>query len=103
MTTWIVVVTIGVATYGLRVSMFVVLGRRTLPAWLDRPMTVVAPAAVAALVGTMALTAQGRIDPIEAPRLVALLAGFVAVRRTGNVMYAFVVGLPFMWVLQLAF
>ena len=34
MTAWIVILAIGAATYVLRVSMFVALGGRTLPAWL---------------------------------------------------------------------
>ncbi len=101
MTTWIVILTIGAATYVLRASMFVVLGGRTLPTWLDRPMAVVAPAAVAAVVGAMTLTSDGRIEPIAAAQLAAVAAGFVAVRRTGNVMLAFVVGLPVMWALRL--
>ncbi len=101
MTAWIVILAIGAATYVLRVSMFVALGGRTLPAWLDRPMAVVAPAAVAALVGAMTLTSNGRVEPLARPELAAVVAGFVAVRRTGNVMLAFAVGLPVMWVLQL--
>ena len=100
MTTWAVIVAIGVVTYLLRVSMFVVVGGRTLPSWLDRPMAVVAPAAVASLVGAMVLTADGRVDPIATPQMIAVVAGFVAVRRTGNVMHAFTVGMPVMWTLS---
>lgn len=100
MSTWIVLAMIGVGTYTMRVSMFVLLGGRTLPAWLDRPMAVVAPAAVASIVGAMTLTAHGRIDPIDPAQLMAVFAGFVVVRRSGNVMHAFAVGMPTMWTLQ---
>ncbi len=100
MSTWIVLAVIGAGTYALRVSMFVLLAGRTLPAWLDRPMAVVAPAAVAAIVGAMTLTAHGAIDPIGPDQLAAVFAGFVVVRRTGNVMHAFAVGMPIMWMLQ---
>lgn len=98
MTTWGVICTIGLATYGLRASMFVLLGGRELSGWLDRPMAVIAPAAIAALVGAMVLTSGGRIDPLATPQLVAIVAAFVAVRRSGNVMHAFTAGLPAMWI-----
>lgn len=98
MNTWIVLLAIGLGTYGFRVSMFVLLAGRVLPGWLDRPMSVVAPAAIAALVGVMAATQSGRIDPLPLPELLALAIGFVAVRRTGNVMHAFTIGLPALWI-----
>ena len=64
-------------------------------------MAAVAPAAVAALVGAMVLASDGRIEPLPAAQLAAVAAGFVAVRRTGNVMLAVAVGLPVMWALEL--
>jgi len=94
-----VIFTVGIGTYMLRASMFVVLGGRTPPQWLQRPLTYVGPAAIAALVGAMLLTTHGQVSVGSIPAVVAALSAFVLVRRTGNVMHSFVVGMPVFWVL----
>ena len=101
MTTWIVLLAVGVGTYALRASMFIVLGRHALPAWTARPMAFIAPAAIAALTCSMLFTHDQAIDPAPLQELAAVAAGFLAVRRTGNVMSAFVTGLPVFWALGL--
>ena len=101
MSAWLIIAVIGLGTYALRVSMFIVLGGRELPTWVHGPMTLVGPAAIAALVGSMLLTSHGRIDIGSIPTIAATVAAFVCVRRTGNVMHAFVVGLPMMWIFSL--
>lgn len=97
MSTWIVLFAVAGGTYALRVSMFVLLGGRALPAWTDTPMTLVAPAAIAALVASLLLTRHGSVIAPSVPDLAAVAAGFVAVRRSGNVMHVFVAGLPVYW------
>lgn len=98
MTSWIVVISIGLGTYLMRASMFVAIGGRTLPPWIERPMALVAPAAVAALVSSTLMVDAGAVVRPPASELLAVIAGFATVRRTGNVMHAFVVGLPVFWV-----
>jgi branched-subunit amino acid transport protein len=100
MTNWIVIAAVAVGTYALRVSMFVVVGRRAVPAWLSAAMTLVGPAAIAALVGSMLFTSAGGVGSPPAAELIALLAGFGVARRTGNVAHALLVGLPAFWVLD---
>lgn len=100
MTAWLVILAVGVGTYVLRASMFVFVGRRTLPAWTATPMGFVAPAAVAALVASMVFTANGSIDAPPLPELAAVTTGFLAARRTGNVMLAFAFGMPTFWLLS---
>jgi len=97
---WIVIGAVGVGTYVLRVCMFLVVGRRSLPTWTVVPMGFVAPAAVAALVGSMLLTQHGSIDVAAMPELAAVTMGFATVRRTGNVMHAIATGLPTFWLLS---
>jgi branched-subunit amino acid transport protein len=77
--------------------MFLLLGARTLPPWTERPMSLVAPAALAALVGSMVMTQHGAVQVLPLPELLAVVAGFLAVRRSGNVMHAFTVGMPVLW------
>ena len=99
--TWIVICSIGLGTYLLRVSMFALIGSRPIPARLDDALAFVGPAAIAALVATMLLTTHGQVTAAPLPEVAAVTAGFLAVRRTGNVMHAIVVGLPVLWALTL--
>jgi len=98
-TALIVFAAIGIGTYLIRSSMFFALGDRNLPAWLDQAMALVGPAAIAALVASAAFTADGRVHALPIPELVAIGAGFLVVRRTGNVLHALLVGFPVMWLL----
>lgn len=100
MSTWLIIAAIGVGTYALRASMFVTLGSRTIPAWLHDPMSLVGPAAIATLVGSMLLTSDGALAIGSIPTVVATVAAFAIVRRTGNVMHAFFVGMPVVWTLN---
>ena len=101
MTTWIVILAVAVGTYALRASMFIVVGRRTLPSWSDVPMSFVAPAAMAALTMSMLFTSRSGIAAPALAELAAITGGFLVVRRTGNICHAFLVGMPIYWVLQL--
>jgi branched-subunit amino acid transport protein len=98
MSTWLVILAVGAGTYLLRASMFLALAGRTLPQWTERPMNLVGPAAMAALVATMTFTSAGSATMPDTATAAAILAGFLAVRRTGNVMHAFIVGLPVFWI-----
>ena len=101
MTAWLVIAAIGLGSYALRSSMFVLLGNRELPAWTATPLALVAPAAIGAMVATMTLTHGGSAAAPPIPELLAMVAGFVVVRRTGNVMHAITVGLPVFWLASL--
>jgi len=101
MTALLVFAAIGIGTYLIRSSMFVVLGDRTVPVWLDQAMALVGPAAIAALVASAAFTTGGRVDALPLSELLAIAAGFLVVRHTGNVLHALLVGFPTMWVLAL--
>jgi branched-subunit amino acid transport protein len=62
-------------------------------------LTYVGPAGIAALVGAMLLTTHGQVGVGSIPAVVAAVAAFVLVRRTGNVMHAFALGMPMFWAL----
>lgn len=100
MTAWIVILLVGGGTYLLRASMFIALGTRSLPAWTQQPLTLVGPAAIAALLGSVVFTAPNLRGAEGVPELVAIVLAFVAVRRTGNVAHAFAIGLPVVWMLS---
>ena len=99
MNAWLVIILVGLGTYSFRAVMFGVLAERDLPAWTERPLSFVGPAAIGSLVGGMLLTEHGRLDPSGHVELVAATAAFLTVRRTGNVAHALLVGLPILWLL----
>lgn len=99
MTALVVFIALGIGTYAIRSSMFVALGDRTLPAWIEQAMTFVGPAAIAALVASAAFTSEGRVEALPISQLCAIALGFLVVRRTGNVLHALTVGFPTLWIL----
>jgi branched-subunit amino acid transport protein len=101
MSTWLVIAAIGLGTYAMRASMFLVVGERVIPAWLERSLGLAGPAAIAAVVATMVLVQDGHLAVEPAPTI-AVVVGFLVVRRTGNVIHAFGAGLPTFWLLTAA-
>lgn len=99
MTAWLVVVAVGLGTWCLRAVMFATVDARSLPAWVDRPLAYVGPAALGALVGSMLFTHGGAIQFAGGAELVAAAAAVVTVRRTGNVALGMATGFPVMWLL----
>jgi branched chain amino acid efflux pump len=100
MSPWLVVVLAGAGSYLLRISMLVVSARFRLPAVVDRAAPFAVPAAFAALAAS-ALTRHTREVGLDAlPALVAVAAGVVVARRTGNGQAALLAGLPVMWLLS---
>jgi branched-subunit amino acid transport protein len=93
---------IGLATYALRASMFIATDRWRPQRWMEAPLALVAPAAIAALLGSMELTSNGHASIESIPSLLASIAAFLAARRSGRVLHAFAVGVPVFWALTLA-
>ena len=94
MTTWIIVLAVGFGTYVIRAGLFVGLTGRRLPVAVQSWLALAGPAAIATLVVSTLVEGRGGAT---APEALAGLGAFVAVRRTGNVTHAFVVGMPALW------
>jgi branched-subunit amino acid transport protein len=98
MNVWIVVLAAGLGSYALRMSM-ISSNRLRLPARLDSAVTLVAPAAFAALCASslagLALTAGFGIGAL--PLVAALAAAGYAVARTGKPYLAVLAGVPAFW------
>jgi branched-subunit amino acid transport protein len=101
MTAWLVIIAIGIGSYAMRAVMLALVSSRPPPASIDSAMRHLGPAAIAALTATMAFTRAGSIRPLPIAELAAIAAGFITVRRTGNVLHAITVGLPTMWLITL--
>lgn len=73
---WLCVLAVGAATIAFKAIGPVLLGRRELPAWLSRPVALLAPAVLAALVVTQAVGGERQI--VADARLAGVGAGALA-------------------------
>ena len=99
MTSWIVILAIGLGSYGLRATMLALVAKRPMPESFGLPMSFVGPAAIAALTGSLVFTSGGAIRTVPIPELVAVITGGLVVRRSGVALHAFGAGLPVFWAL----
>ena len=90
-----IIIVAAVGTFALRASMLVVLAGRRIPASVQARLVLVGPAAIAALcAASLGPGPERRVSWVE---VVAADAAFLTVRRSRNVVHAFVVGLPLIW------
>ena len=102
MSSWSIVLVIGIGTYLTRLSFVGVLGSRAMPTWAERPLKYVAPSVLAALVLPAVLLEDGGLDvtPTGNPRFLAAVAAAAVVLRFRSVSWAIVVGMGALWLLQ---
>ena len=99
MTAWLVICAVGLGTYAFRAVTFAVVSARGLPAWAQRPLAFVSPAALGALIGGMLLTSHGTAELPALAEAGAAVAAFVTVRRTGNIARGLAIGFVVLWLL----
>jgi len=95
MTPLVVFLAAAIGTFALRASMLVGLAGRTLPPALQTRLVLVGPAAIGALCAASLGPGPGRA--VAWSEIVAAVAAFAAVRRTGSLVHAFLVGMPALW------
>ena len=99
MNAWIVILAGGSGSYLFRLSMIILTGWITLPAYLERASGLVAPAAFAALAAAGVATACIGLGATQAAApLAAVAAAVIAVLRTGSSYAAILVGMPTLWI-----
>ena len=99
MNAWIVILAAGSGSYLFRLSMIILTGWITLPAYLERASGLVAPAAFAALAAAGVATACIGFGATQAAApLAAVAAAVIAVLRTGSSYAAILVGMPTLWI-----
>jgi hypothetical protein len=86
---WIAVLAVGAATIALKSAGPVLLGGRELPGWLAVPVSLLAPAVLAAFVVTQAAAGDRQI--VADARLVGLGAGAIAVALRAPILVVVVV------------
>ncbi len=101
---WPTLIAMGLVTYGIRLSMILLLGRIALPDAAQRSLRLVPPAVLAAIILPELLRPSGalNISPMNPRLLAGLLAGLVA-WRTKNALLTIGVGMAALWTLQAVF
>jgi branched-subunit amino acid transport protein len=91
----------GIITYAIRLSLILLLGRLTVPPFVQRALRFVPPAVLSALILPELLLPGGTVMfSLGNPRLLAgVLAGAVA-WKSKNVLLAIAVGMVALWTLQ---
>jgi len=101
MNVWLTIIVAGLGTYAIRLSFFVIFGRRGVPEHFARPLRFIPPAVFSAIVFPELLMPGGLLD-ISLGNL-RLLAGILAVLvawRTRNIVLTILVGMLALWLMQ---
>ncbi len=98
---WLVVVSMGVVTFALRLSFITLLGRIEMPQLLQQALPLIPAAVLSALVVSALLYEEGTLA-ISAgnERLLAGAVAAVVAWRTRSVMLTIGVGMTVLWLLQ---
>jgi branched-subunit amino acid transport protein len=100
-TFWLTLVAMGLITYGIRLSMILLLGRIAMPAAAQRSLRLVPPAVLSALIVPELLRPAGALDISPGnPRLLAGLIAAAVAWRTKNALLTIGVGMAALWILQ---
>ena len=101
MNLWLIVIAMGIVTFGIRLVPIVLLGRIEIPLMVQRALRFVPPAVLTAIVVPELLYHNNQID--VSPTNVRLLAGLIAIGvawRTKNALITIGAGMVALWVLQ---
>jgi branched-subunit amino acid transport protein len=100
-TFWLTMLVMGLITYGIRLSMILLLGRIELPANVQAALRLVPPAVLAAIIFPELLRPEGTLDISPGnPRLLAGLIAALVAWRTKNAVLTIAVGMAALWALQ---
>jgi branched-subunit amino acid transport protein len=102
MSPWLIIGLIGAGTFLTRLSFIGIIGERQIPGWCLPPLRYVAPAVLAALVAPAVILNDGSVDlsPVTNPRLLAAVLAGIVTWRLKNVVWAILVGMTALWLLQ---
>jgi len=101
MNLWLIVIAMGIVTFGIRLFPIVLLGRIEIPLIVQRALRFVPPAVLTAIVVPELLYHNGQVDvSLTNVRLLAGLIAIVVAWRTKNALITIGVGMIALWVLS---
>jgi branched-subunit amino acid transport protein len=102
MNLWLVMILAGLATFLIRLSFIMLVGRREISPWLRRTLRFVPPAVLTAIIIPELLITGGQLNfSLGNARLLAGLLAAVVAWRTRNTILTIVVGMVALWVIKL--
>lgn len=102
MNLWPVLILGGLATYAIRASFILLIGRREIPPLLRRALHYIPPAVLTAIILPELLLPGGRLHLSAAnPHLLAGAAAALVAWRTRSVLLTIVVGMIVLWIVRL--
>jgi branched-subunit amino acid transport protein len=98
---WLIIIGMGVVTYGIRLSSIVLLGKREFPLLIQRALRFVPPVVLSAIIFPELFQHSGQFDlSLTNARLIAGVLASIVAWRTKNVLVTIVVGMITLWLLQ---
>ena len=101
MNLWLIVIAMGLVTFGIRLVPIVLLGRIEIPIVVQRALRFVPPAVLSAIVAPELLMPGGEFNlSLGNARLLAGVIAMLVAWRTKNVLLTIAAGMIALWVLQ---
>jgi len=101
MSSWLIVIAVGLGTYLTRLSFVGILGDRDIPAYVERPLRLVAPAVIAAIAVPEVVAPTGSVDfGLDNLRLFAGLIAVGVAWKTRSMGWTIGVGMASLWLLD---
>lgn len=98
---WLIIIAMGVVTFGIRLLPIVLLGRIEIPLVVQRALRFVPPAVLSAIIAPELLMSSGQVNlSLGNARLIAGVLATVVAWRTKNVLLTIAVGMIALWVLS---
>ena len=98
---WLIILAMGVVTFGIRLLPIVLLGRIEIPLVVQRALRFVPPAVLSAIIAPELLMPGGEFSlSLDNARLIAGVIATVVAWRTKNVLATIAVGMITFWVLS---
>jgi branched-subunit amino acid transport protein len=100
---WLIIIGMGVVTYGIRVSSIALLGKREFPPVVQRALRFVPPAVLSAIIFPELFQHSGQFDlSWTNVRLLAGVLASIVAWRSKNVLATIAAGMIALWILQAA-
>ena len=97
---WLIIIAMGVVTFGIRLLPIVLLGRIEIPVVVQRALRFVPPAVLSAIIAPELLMPGGQVNlSLGNARLIAGVLATIVAWRTKNVLLTIAVGMIALWVL----
>lgn len=101
MSPWLIVLIVGIGTYLIRLSFVGILGDREIPAAVERPLRLVAPAVIAAIAIPEVVAPADVVDfSLDNLRLLAGIVAILVAWRTRSIGWTIGVGMATLWIMD---